>query len=269
MPDKFQKLHGRITGKGNVTVLLCHGFGTDQSAWDPVRGWLDERFRVVSFDLAGAGPDGEKNYDPRRYASLFGYADDLLEIIDELDIERCIFIGHSVGCMIGAAAAVAKPDPFARLLLIGGSARYLNDANYRGGFDQENLDGLYDGMATNFQAWAAGFVPLVIGVPDNEALHEFSRMLFLMRPDIALTTCRAIFQSDMREVVRRLTRPAHIIQTREDMAVPMDAAQWLHRHIERSTFDVINAEGHVPHMTAPAEIIRMFELHLSSAKIAG
>jgi sigma-B regulation protein RsbQ len=265
MTEKFRRLHGTISGSGATTVILGHGFGTDQTAWRGVRDWLDARFRVVSFDMAGAGPDGERSYDPRRYGSLFGYADDLLEVIDELALENCIYIGHSVSCMIGVAAAVTRPDPFKKLLLIGGSPRYLNDDGYVGGFDQDGVDGLHDGMASNFQAWAAGFVPLVVGIPNNPAVDEFSRTLFLMRPDIALNISRTIFQSDMRETVKRLERPAHIIQTQRDMAVPGEVAAWLHGHIERSTLDVIDAEGHVPHMTAPDQIIGVFERYLSVA----
>ncbi|HSI41623.1 MAG TPA: alpha/beta hydrolase [Xanthobacteraceae bacterium] len=262
MASRFAQLHGQITGSGTRVIVLAHGFGTDQSAWNGLRPWLDQHFRVVSFDLAGAGPEGFRTYDRERYGSLFGYVDDLLEILREQDIQRCIYLGHSVSCMIGAAAAVAQPDPFERLIMLGGSPRYLNDDPYVGGFEQSDLDGLYDGMAANFQAWGAGFVPAVVGVPDNEAVDEFCRTLFLMRPDIALATSRTIFQSDMRSLAARLERPTHILQTRKDMAVPLAVAQWLERHIEHATLDVIDAEGHVPHMTAAAEVRRALESRL-------
>lgn len=262
MASKFERLHGTITGSGPTTVLLGHGFGTDQTAWAGVRGWLDRHFRVVSYDMAGAGPDGEANYDPRRHASLFGYADDLLEVGDELGLEQCIYIGHSVGSMLGVAAGLARPRLFRRLLLIGASPRYLNAADYEGGFEQAELDTLYGGMAANFQAWAAGFVPMVVGVSGHAALHEFSRMLFQMRPDIALMIARTIFQSDLRSVASRTQLPCHIVQTRHDMAVPMSVADWLHQHLRESTLDVIDAEGHVPHMTAPQEVLRIFAKYL-------
>ncbi|MDQ0396435.1 alpha/beta fold hydrolase [Labrys monachus] len=262
MPGRFDKLHGRLTGRGSFTVVLGHGFGTDQTAWSGVRDWLDDHCRVVSFDFAGAGPDGEANYDPRRHTSIFGHADDLLDILGELKLGTCIYIGHSVGCMIGAAAAAGRAALFERLLFVGGSPRYLNDGDYHGGFEQPDLDGLYDGMAANFQAWAAGFVPLVVGVPDRAAISEFSRTLFLMRPDIALATARMIFQSDMRSVVRGLRNRAHIIQARRDIAVPPAVAGWLHAHIDGSTLDIVDAEGHLPHMTAPDRLIPLFERYL-------
>ena len=250
-------------------VVLSHGFGTDQTAWGAIRPWLDERFRVISFDLAGSGPGGEASYDFRRHDTLFGFADDLLEVLAELDVERCIYISHSVSGMIGAAAAVAQPEAFARLVMIGASPRYLNEPGYRGGFDQADLDQLYDGMAANFQAWGAGFAPAVIGVPDNAAVHEFCRTLFLIRPDIALATSRTIFQSDMRSIAERLECPTHLLQTAKDLAVPQEVALWLNRHIEGSSLDVLDAEGHLPHMTAPAEVIRLLEQRLMKTESKG
>ncbi len=269
MPTKFTQLNGTITGSGQVVVVLSHGFGTDQSAWGAIRPWLDQRFRVISFDLAGSGPGGEASYDFRRHDTLFGFVDDLLEVLAELAIPRCVYIGHSVSGMIGAAAAVAQPEVFAKIVMIGASPRYLNESGYRGGFDQPELDQLHDGMAANFQAWGAGFAPAVVGVPDNAAVHEFCRTLFLMRPDIALAMSRTIFQSDMRAIAERLERPAHLLQTARDLAVPPDVAQWLNRHIDGSTLDILDAEGHLPHMTAPGEVIRLLQLRLVPMNGAG
>jgi sigma-B regulation protein RsbQ len=269
LPSKFAQLNGTITGAGDEVVVLSHGFGTDQTAWGAIRPWLDQRFRVISFDLAGSGPGGEASYDFRRHDTLFGFADDLLEVLAELDIERCTYISHSVSGMIGAAAAAAQPEAFARLVLIGASPRYLNEPTYRGGFDQSDLDQLHDGMAANFQAWGAGFAPAVVGVPDNAAVDEFCRTLFLIRPDIALATSRTIFQSDMRAIAERLERPTHLLQTARDLAVPQAVAQWLNRHIGGSTLDILDAEGHLPHMTAPDEVIRLLRLRLPQMNGAG
>ncbi len=251
----FETLNGRVSGHGTVPVMLAHGFGSDQSSFDAIRPWLDARFRTVSFDLAGAGPSGAAAYDPRRHGGLLGYADDLLAVLEELDCGPVIYVGHSVGAMIGAAAAVARPEAFSRLVMIGASARYRNDSDYRGGFEQAELDGLFAAMAGNFQAWGAGFAPGIVGVADAPAIHEFSRTLFLMRPDIALAMARTIFQSDMRAIAAQVTVPTHIVQAKRDAAVPLEAALWLHDAIAGSTFAVIDAEGHLPHVTGPAAVI--------------
>jgi sigma-B regulation protein RsbQ len=258
----MQGTGGLITGAGQELVVLSHGFGTDQSAWSAIRPWLESHYRVLSFDLAGAGENGQSTFDFRRHATLFGFADDLVGLLHDNEIESCIYIGHSFSGMIGAAAAVAQPELFARLVMIGASPCYLNETVYRGGFDQSDLDGLFDSMATNFQAWGAGFAPAVVGVADNDAIHEFCRTLFLIRPDIALATCRTIFQSDMRQIATRLRRKTHLLQTARDFAVPREVAAWLHGHIDHSTLDLLDADGHLPHMTASSEIIRVLERRL-------
>ena len=260
---RFEELHGRVSGHGDRTLILSHGFGTDQDAWAGIRPWLDTHFRVVSFDLAGCGPDGGGSYDFERHGSIFGYADDLLDIIDELDIDGCIYVGHSVSGMIGAAAASTRPDPFHRIVMIGASPRYLNDGSYVGGFEKADVGAVYDGMAANFQAWAAGYAQAVVGVPDAEAIKDFARTMGQMRPDIALATARTIFESDLRSVAAQLERPTHLIQTTHDVAVPIATANWLHRAIDRSTLDVIEAVGHLPHVTAPAEVLRVLERRLT------
>lgn len=259
MTQRFKAYNGLVTGSGEDVVVISHGFGTDQTAWHAIRPWLDARFRVVSFDLAGAGPNGTRTYDRHRHRSIYGFADDLIDILDELSIRNCLYIGHSVSGMVGGIAALTRPDLFRKMTMIGASPRYLNDDGYVGGFEGADLDALFAAMATNFQAWGAGFAPAVVGVPDNAAIDEFCRTLFQMRPDIALSIARTIFQSDVREIATRLDCPTTIIQTRADVAVPMDVAEWLHRNIRGSTLQVIDASGHLPHMTAPGEVLRALD----------
>jgi sigma-B regulation protein RsbQ len=194
---------------------------------------------------------------------MFGYADDLIELIDELGVQGCVYIGHSMGSMIGAAAACARPELFSRLVMIGASPRYLNDGGYLGGFEQEDLDQLFASMAANFQAWVAGFAPMVVGVDDSEAVADFSRTLFQMRPDIALNTSRTIFGSDMRNTARRVPTPVHLIQTAADVAVPVQVGEWLAAAMPDATLDVIDASGHLPHITAPNEVRRILEQRLA------
>ena len=266
---KFDRLHGRVTGRGDMTLVLGHGFGCDQTAWSKLLPWLEAEFRVVSFDFAGCGPDGEVNYDQRRHGSLFGYADDLVEILDELHIEECIYIGHSVGSMVGAAASVARPRAISQLVMIAGSPCYLNQEGYHGGFEQSHLDDLYDGMSTNFQAWAAGFVPMVVGVPNQPVVDEFSRTLFMMRPDIAQAMARVIFQSDMRALMPRLQCTVHIVQPRKDMAVPMQVAEWMQDRIRHATLNMIETEGHVPHISEPEIVLEVLKQRLTPLLVAG
>ena len=115
-------------------MLFAHGFGCDQSMWRHVAPEFADQYRVVTFDLVGAGGSDRGAWDPDKYASLDGYAADVVELVQALDLHDVVFVGHSVSAMIGALAHVAAPDRFAHLVMVGPSPRYLNaDDGYIGG----------------------------------------------------------------------------------------------------------------------------------------
>ena len=263
------RLKATWSGVGSHVIVLSHGFGLDQTSWADLRSGLDARFRVLSYNLAGCGDDGASSYHREVHSSLFGYADDLLALLDEAQahnqVHKVSYVGHSVSGMIGMIAAVARPDCFERLILLQPSPRYLNDpdAGYVGGFEQTDLDALYEAMATNYQTWAAGFVPMVMGVDDQHVLSRFSETLFKIRPDIAGHILKMIFQSDHRAIVPRVPVPTHFIHSRKDVAVPVDVAQWLHAHLPGSTSDILELEGHMPHITQPLVVLDALMRHLS------
>lgn len=248
-------------------VLLSHGFGSDQTAWDPIRPALDAHYRALSYNLAGCGDDGARSYDPEVHGSLFGYADDLLALLAEQACQRVSYVGHSVSGMIGMIAATARPELFERLVLLQPSPRYLNDAatGYVGGFEQDDLNTLYNAMATNYQSWAAGFVPMVMGVDDQHALARFSATLFKIRPDIARHILRMIFQTDHRGVAPRVRTPTYFLHSRKDAAVPVEVAQWLHEQTTGSVSEILELEGHLPHLTQPEAVAAAVLRHLQAA----
>ncbi|KAI4984534.1 hypothetical protein ZWY2020_017164 [Hordeum vulgare] len=127
----------------------------------------------------------------RRCNNLDAYVDDLLSILDALRIPRCAFFGHSVSAMISILASIRRPDLFAKLVLIGASPRFLNDSDYHGGFELEQIQQVFDAMSANYAAWATGYAPLAVGADVLAAVQEFSRTLFNMRPDISPTSARA------------------------------------------------------------------------------
>lgn len=256
----LQRNNVQILGDGQQTVILAHGFGTDQTAWRHQVEMLRSRYphcRLVLFDQVGAGKSDISAYSPHRYRSLHGYAEDLLSICAELNIQDAILIGHSVSGMVSLLAALIDPSRFRQLVFIGASPRYLNDApaRYVGGFEQTDLDTLYASMSANYHAWVAGFAPLVMGNPDQpELATEFARTLSAIRPDVAQAVVRVIFQSDHRADLPRLQVPTVILQSDQDVAVPLEVGQFMADAIPHSQLIHINATGHLPHISAPQAV---------------
>ena len=113
----------RIVGSGSQVVVLGHGFGTDQSVWQFCLPHLAARYKLVLFDLMGAGSTDPELFSFTRYATLHAFADDLLAILEELEIERCMYVGHSVSGMIGLLASIERPQLFTKIVLLGASPR--------------------------------------------------------------------------------------------------------------------------------------------------
>lgn len=248
----LQRNNVNVLGNGSETIIFAHGFGSDQTAWRHQVAAFSSDFRIVLFDHVGAGKSDFSAYSPRRYSSLYSYAEDLLDLCAELKLTKSILVGHSVSGMISLLAALVEPECFSQLIFVDASPRYLNDVGYVGGFEQSELDALFESMSTNYYAWASGLAPLVMGNPDKpELAQEFANTLIAIRPDIAQAVARVIFQSDHRAELPRLKVPTVVLQASDDIAVPPEVGQYLADHIPYSKLMNIDATGHLPHLSAP------------------
>jgi sigma-B regulation protein RsbQ len=86
-----------------------------------------DRFKLVLFDFIGSGHSDTSAYNPQRYATLNGYAQDVLDICEALELNQTVFVGHSASAMVGALASLSQPQRFAHLVMVAPSARYIND----------------------------------------------------------------------------------------------------------------------------------------------
>lgn len=248
----IKRNHVHIVGSGTKHMVLAHGFGTDQTSWRGQVGELAKRYRVVLFDHMGCGGSEIDGYSPHRYRSLRSYAFDMLEMLHDLDVSNAYFVGHSMSGMIGLLAAIEEPSAFCKLIFVGASPRYLNDVDYVGGFVPAELEALYQAMRTNYYAWASGFAPVAMQNAGNPSLaQQFMATLQALRPDIALSLAKVIFESDHRAELDKVDLPTLVLQTRADIAVPMAVGEYLAKHLKCGSLQILDAEGHFPQMSAP------------------
>lgn len=244
------KVEGNLESK--QTLVFAHGFGTDQTSWRFVKESFSANYRIVLYDNVGGGKSDPNAFSPNRYQELSAYASDLLEIVNVLDLKGAVLIAHSVSSMIGILAAIRKPSAFSKLILVGASPRYLNDQDYEGGFVREDLDVLFKSMTANYYAWASGFSSVAMRNYEKPELgQEFASTLSALKPDIALSVAKVIFQSDCRSALPTLKNDVLIIQMKNDVAVPEAVGCYLHANIEHSKLLEIDVEGHFPQLSAP------------------
>lgn len=249
-----------VVVKGNLsapqTIIFSHGFGTNQFAWEQVAAAFTNDYKIVLYDLAGSGRTDMSLFNPDKYDTLYAYADDLVELCEILNIQDAILVAHSVSGMIGMLAYAKAPKHFSKMVFLGASPRYINAENYVGGFTQEALDDLYNNMRTNYFAWVSGFAPYVMSNSDKPELAAgFAQTLSDIRPDIAVSVARTIFQGDYRHKLSAHTVPTLLVHNDNDPAVPVAVGEYMQANIPGSKLKLIHAEGHFPHLSAPDAVI--------------
>jgi sigma-B regulation protein RsbQ len=241
---------------GGQPMMFAHGFGCDQNMWRHVAPAFADEYRIVLFDHVGAGHSDLSAYDRHRYATLNGYADDILEICRDLELHDVIFVGHSVSAMMGVLAAAREPERFAKLVLVGPSPRYIDDVDYVGGFSREDIDGLLEQLDSNYLGWSQALAPTIMGRPDRPELgEELTNSFCRADPEIAKHFARVTFLSDNRDDLERVTTPALVLQCSDDVIAPTAVGEYVHNRLSNSTLVFMNATGHCPNLSAPDETI--------------
>jgi sigma-B regulation protein RsbQ len=252
---------GRV---GAQPMLFAHGFGCDQNMWRYVAPAFEDEYRVILFDHVGAGGSDLSAYDRAKYASLAGYAADILEICRQLELREVVFVGHSVSAMMGVLAAAEEPDRFSRLVLVGPSPRYLDDDGYTGGFGREDIDGLLESLDSNYLGWSSAMAPVIMGNADRPELgEELTNSFCRTDPAIAKQFARVTFLSDNRGDLRRVDIPTLVVQTREDAIAPIEVGEYVEHELPQGRLVLLDATGHCPNLSAPEQTIAAIKSFLA------
>src|SRR3712207_6424606 len=244
-------------------MLFAHGFGCDQNMWRYVTPAFEDEYRIVLFDHVGAGGSDLSAYDPERYGSLHGYAEDVLEICRDLGLWDVIFVGHSVSAMVGVLAAIEEPDRFAKLVLVSPSPRYMDDADYVGGFSREDIEGLMQSLESNYLGWSSAMAPVIMGNPERPELGaELTNSFCRADPEIQRRFARVTFTSDNRADLQRVRTRSLVLQCSDDAIAPQAVGEYVHRQMPDSEYAVLRATGHCPNLSAPEETVAAIKAFL-------
>jgi sigma-B regulation protein RsbQ len=258
----------KLFGSGTVPIVFAHGYGCDQNMWRLVTPAFEEKYKIVLYDHVGFGKSDLKAFQHQKYSTLNGYAQDLLEICHELGIQQIIFVGHSVGAMIGVLAAIKEPDLFRKLVLIGPSPCYINDGDYIGGFARHDIDGLLEFLDSNHLGWSNTMAPVIMGNPDRpELAEELANSFCRTDPEIAKHFARVTFLSDNRADLSKLTVPSVILQCSQDAIAPFEVGDYVQQHLTNSKLVHLKATGHCPQLSAPQETIEAMIGGLSEGSV--
>ena len=253
--DPILRRHNlHVVGDGSRPLVLVHGYGCNQAMWRHMVPLLREDFRIYLFDHVGTAATGRDGWDPHAYARLERYADDLEAFVATLGLRDVILVGHSVSAMIGGLVAARMPERIAGLVMIGPSPHYLNDGDYRGGFERADIDGLLASIEDNYLGWSEAMAPAIMGRPDEPALGaELTERFCEQDPEVGYVFAKATFLSDNRADLARIGVPALVLQCSDDIIAPEAVGRYVADHLPDAAFVQLAARGHCPNLSAPEE----------------
>jgi len=261
--DVVERNNVTMRGEGRP-IVFAHGFGCSQDMWRLVAPHFVDDHRVVLFDHVGAGASDLSAYRPGKYDSLEGYAGDLVEILEQLDLRDVVFVGHSVGAIIGLLAANRDPSRFGSLVLVGPSPRYVDTDDYTGGFSQADIDALLDGLDANYFGWSETIAPVIMGAPDQpELAEELNDSFCRTDPSIARHFARVTFLSDNRRDLAEVTVPTLVIQSSDDVIAPVAVGRYVAAQIPDSELVIVPVTGHCAHLSAPDLVVDAIRTFIS------
>ncbi|ARE73267.1 MULTISPECIES: alpha/beta fold hydrolase [unclassified Streptomyces] len=261
--DILRRNNVKVSGSpGRPVVMLAHGFGCDQNMWNLVTPALAEDYQVVLFDYVGSGGSDPSAWSAERYGSLHGYARDVVEVCEALDLRDVAFVGHSVSAMIGVHAAAAAPERFSSMVMVGPSPCYIDDDTYRGGFSAEDIEELLQSLESNYLGWSAVMAPVIMANPERPELgDQLANSFCATDPAVARVFARTTFLSDSRADLKSVTVPTLVLECSQDVIAPREVGSYVHSAVAGSRLVTLDATGHCPQLSAPeatASAIRTF-----------
>jgi len=151
-----------VGGSGVPTLVLIHGWMCDQSYWDQQVAVLDDLYKVVTIDLAGHGVSGAD----REGWPLDRFADDVAVVLDHLDLDDVILIGHSMGGPVSLDVARAQPEQVRAVV----GVDTLHNADLK--YDSAQWDAVLQGFDNAFATTCRGFVASMFPAGSDEVLAQ-------------------------------------------------------------------------------------------------
>jgi pimeloyl-ACP methyl ester carboxylesterase len=249
-------LYYKRCGSGPPLVLV-HGFLGGVAEWDDLIAHFSPSFDVIAVDLPGFGGSAPIPAP----ATLAGYADLVVELLDALEIKRCTLLGHSLGSMIAQQFALDHRHRIERLVLYGAAST----GNLPGRF--ETFDATIDrfkriGIAEGGEAIIASWF---VAGRSHPAYQTYRRMAEAARTDTAVATLRAIAQWQVTDRLGSIDAPTLVIGGDRDRSTEPAEQFRLWRGLPFGQLCILPNCAHAAHLEQPKIFHRILSRFLAEA----
>lgn len=237
-------LHYRLDGpEAGPVVMFANSLGTDLRVWDALLPHLPDGVGTLRYDKRGHGLSQQT---PGPY-SIEQLADDAAALVRELDLSEVVFVGLSIGGLIGQSLAARHGDLLRGLVISNSAAKIGDEEMWRDRVAAIRRDGLDSIGAATMERWfSPGFIA-------SGAAAPWQRMLERQPLEGYAACCEAIGAADLRDSTARLDLPVQLIAGELDGSIPPETVQGTADLIKRARIDVIPGAGHIPCVEKRAE----------------
>lgn len=251
------EIHYISLGEGKTTLVFLHGWTASVREWLPFASELAENHRVVSWDARG---HGAREYCEESEISLPAMADDLEAMLEHLQIEDAVLVGHSMGALTSWEYLRRHGDKRLRgLCIVDQSPKLVTDGDWQHGvysdFDKATNIAFLHRLTENFAEAVLELIAFGKNQRSRENYEQNSRGFQQMReylqkqPGELLTRCwDSITQQDYRDIVAGIKLPTLLIYGDESQFYSAELQQWVNNNIEGSELHIYEQSDHSPHL---------------------
>jgi 3-oxoadipate enol-lactonase len=246
------RLDYQMTGPEDApVVLLGSSLGTTREMWAPQLEPLSERFRVVAFDHRG---HGGSEVPPGPY-SIEDLGGDVVDLLNELLVEKASYVGISLGGAVGLWLAENAPDRFHRFVLIcppaypaAGAQVWIDRAA------QVRAEGTRSIVDATLGRWF---------LPEFKDLDPVREQLLNSSDEGYAACCEALGAMDLRDKLAEITAPVLLVTAESDTSIPPETVVPLASQIPGAQLEIIENAAHLVSYSHPEVINHLLLAHLS------
>jgi len=199
-------IHYKLYGKGDVSLVFVHDWCTNMSYWDEQIPSFGVNYTVVTLDLAGHGKSGQD----RTTWTMEAFGQDVAAVVEKLDLNNVVLIGHGMGGLAILEAAKLSPD---RAIGLVGADSFTD--LYMKALNENQIELSLQPWREDYQLQMREFVRLSYFSPksDHDVMKEIIFDMAKTPPEVALGALEELLRYDGAVPLREVQLSVRCVQT--------------------------------------------------------
>ena len=235
-------------------ILFVHGWCMSSAVWGGQLTALAAKYRTVALDLRGHGQSGVPDDG---LLGFNGFAADLTGLVEQLDLEKLILVGWSLGGQVVLKALKQISHRVSGVVLVGATPRFTASEGFPYGLAPAEAEGMRLKLRRNTERALTGFQSRMFSeseLADAECMKRCSSLLdevVMPAQGAAIDGLEALMLDDMTADAAEVASPTLVIHGSYDRICLPGASAWLEQSIKGSTRICYQGAGHALFMTEP------------------